>query len=73
MQRYLTRFGDKQNTMTIKEAIQKAVGKGYKDYIETASSFDIDKERSDILLDPSFWQALGKSLGWEAQLSTVST
>lgn len=48
----------------IEDAIRSAVEKGYKDYSETSGSYT-KKYHSDILLDPSFWQALSKAKGWE--------
>ena len=44
--------------MTIKQAIEKAIDGGYK----SNRSFVYDLEK--IVLDSSFWQALGKSMGW---------
>lgn len=50
----------------MKEAIQKAIEGGWHPTYLTLphlSKFRTDKE---VLLDPLFWQALGKSLGWSA-------
>ncbi|HVB33734.1 MAG TPA: hypothetical protein VNJ52_05090 [Patescibacteria group bacterium] len=47
--------------MTIEQAIKKAIEGGWKD------KWDLDPENrhgSDVFLDPSFWQSLGKALGW---------
>lgn len=41
----------------MKEAIQKAIEGGYRQ-----TSFDLSYSP---LLDPLFWQALGKAMGWE--------
>ena len=41
--------------MEIKEAIQKAIEGGYKN-----ESWDFTHD----LLNPKFWEALGKSMGW---------
>lgn len=57
----------------MKEAIQKAIEGGYKlpkDYVfvyhsgSHINSF-LDEYRKDFLLDPLFWQCLGKAMGWE--------
>lgn len=48
---------------TIEDAIRSAREKGYKDYSETSGSYT-KKYHSDILLDPLFWQTLGKAKGW---------
>ncbi len=47
----------------MEKAIKKAIEGGYKDYTETSGS-SCQKYHSDILLDPKFWQALGKAEGW---------
>lgn len=61
--------------MKIKEAIEKAIEGGY-DVSGFIPAFPdrkiqpaklwvlIMSRKSDIFLDPLFWQALGKSLGW---------
>jgi len=73
--------------MKIQEVITKSLEGGWKPFDKFKKKFELEdgyavfndgvnirrRSLSDILLDPSFWQALGKSLGWEAQLSTVST
>lgn len=48
-----------------KEAIAKAKEGGWDDY-ETMNGFVVsaDEEPNIAALDPLFWQALGKSLGW---------
>lgn len=48
--------------MTIQEAIKKAIEGGWK---ESSSWFDGVIIKQKAFLDPIFWQALGKSLGWE--------
>lgn len=45
----------------MEEAIKKAIKGGY----TTFTWQDVqDGDGSDVLLDPAFWQCLGKSLGW---------
>lgn len=44
--------------MIPKEAIEKAVEGGWRGVITTKQTWE------NIALDPSFWQALGKALGW---------
>lgn len=46
--------------MTIQKAIQKAVEGGYND------GWKVSQLVEAVLLDPSFWQALGKSMGWSS-------
>lgn len=54
----------------MKNAIEKAIEGGYDNTFEIkrpgpiANDF-IYKSNEIILLDPLFWQALGKSLGWK--------
>lgn len=46
----------------MKEAIQKAIEGGYK-----ILSWDIGSpvyDKNEVLLDPLFWQSIGKALGW---------
>lgn len=52
--------------MTIQEAINKAVKSGWD--CGKLRSFDGVEclDEAEVCLDPSFWQALGKSLGWVA-------
>lgn len=50
----------------MKQAIQKAIEGGYK-CVESEVLADgvwADLFRKAILLDPLFWQALGKAMGW---------
>lgn len=53
----------------IEQAIQKAIeggyGKGREDFIRKLPEFAL----SQVWLDPLFWQALGKSLGWDEDIS----
>lgn len=62
--------------MTIKDSIPKAIEGGWKpQYVECTHKIMADETGCpfgkhyppihEILLDPSFWQALGKSEGWE--------
>ncbi len=49
--------------MHIEQAIKDAAAAGYaerKDSMETGTAW-----RNRFLLDPAFWQALGKARGWE--------
>ena len=49
--------------MTIQEAIQKAIEGGWKNEVDR--DFALYKGQPHFaLLDPLFWQAVGKSLGW---------
>lgn len=58
--------------MTIKQVMEKAIEGGYEPkYIRASYVFDDPKrdnpeyELTGIFLDPSFWQSLGKTLGWK--------
>lgn len=63
------------NPMTIQEAIQLAVNNGYPTFKlflypgqeQTGISYTtwLEMVHGWILLDPLFWQALGKGMGWE--------
>lgn len=44
--------------------IQKAIEGGYKEYISTIAGRYI-KTVEETVLNPLFWQALGKACGWE--------
>jgi hypothetical protein len=51
------------------DAIQQAVEAGYPEYVY-CENFDMYEStgshcESEVLLDPAFWQALGKARGWE--------
>ena len=50
--------------MTIEQVIQKAIEGGYertkRNYTRELGRFHV----CEIVLDPLFWQALGKSMGW---------
>lgn len=57
--------------MTIQQAIEKAVKSGYdggepalRDWHQSYGHHRFD-EKERILLDPLFWQSLGKAMGWE--------
>ena len=55
--------------MIPKQAIEKAITGGWQPLSEWGSSWvDIPQER--IALDPTFWQALGKALGWDEDNTT---
>ena len=49
--------------MTIEQAIKKAVKEGYNHFLHDDKT-PIGQCISDILLDPQFWQALGKTMKW---------
>lgn len=44
--------------MTIQEAIEKAIKGGYTPIEDSGNEYK-------ILLDPEFWQCLGKEMGWK--------
>lgn len=58
----------KNRCMTIQEAIEKANVGGYngypKSFCEECGNYESPKGGS-IFLDPLFWQALGKAMGWK--------
>lgn len=64
--------------MTIEQAIQKAIEGGYSFQNElyskdpTAKYFISKEALYKAFLDPLFWQALGKSLGWEEKDCTCN-
>ena len=60
--------------MTIQQTIQKAIEGGYKGGGREFLTADIESWRNQVLvfLDPLFWQALGKILGWEKQFGNYS-
>lgn len=54
----------------VKQAVQRAIEAGYRsdwmaqhDTTQLLAEYVMDS--NDYLLDPLFWRALGKSLGWE--------
>jgi len=52
--------------MTIEQAIKKAIESGYKNkgnygFVDGTGKLEYD---DGIFLDPTFWQSLGKALGW---------
>ena len=70
--------------MTIEQAIQKAIEGGWNEGYTFLHFTGFENDGvllkgkgmrskayivSEILLDPLFWQALGKAMGWEAMLS----
>jgi len=50
------------------EAIKKAIEGGYN---KRPSGYDDDKYRMRVILDPLFWQALGKALGWGIEFADM--
>ena len=51
--------------MTIEQAIEKAIEGGYK-HPNVSNGIDISPSNLNLtLLNPLFWQALGKSMGWK--------
>ncbi len=60
----------------IEKAIREAAFKGgYKRWKDIPSPLkggvQIDLEDSEVLLDPTFWQALGKARGWSSERSAL--
>ena len=65
--------------MTIQEAVQLAVDGGYNTkrtvcavrygwaIPEKVSRYNANQYLCEILLDPLFWQALGKGMGWDTE------
>ena len=49
--------------MTIQQAIEKAIEGGYKGNKEFLLKLP-EYAKSQIWLDPLFWQSLGKAMGW---------
>ena len=47
--------------MTIEEAKKLAIGNGW----EGRGFANISKSEFEMVLDPNFWQCLGKVVGWE--------
>lgn len=54
--------------MIPKRAIELSIEGGWANYRKE----EIDRGGYKIALDPTFWQALGKSLGWEAYVGEFS-
>ncbi|KKN71723.1 hypothetical protein LCGC14_0417890 [marine sediment metagenome] len=55
--------------MTIEQAIEKAIEGGWKPKVHRHYSLSQEKDYRDMweaytLLDTSFWQSLGKAMGW---------
>ena len=50
--------------MKIEQAIQKAMEGGYKHPAHFGTTGKVEQ----LLLDPSFWQSLGKAMGWADRL-----
>ena len=54
--------------MTISEAIQKSIEGGWNDRLYRTEHYSKDRKdwthHSSLFLDPSFWQCLGKAMGW---------
>ena len=54
--------------MTIEETILKAIDGGYKG--DKAFLLGLPQyAQSQLWLDPAFWQALGKAMGWDGKAS----
>ena len=49
----------------IEKAIKLSIEGGYKPYVIESSGLQSYYESYKIFLDPLFWQALGKAMGWE--------
>lgn len=56
----------------MKEAIQKAIEGGWDiHWVHAVGISEVAERHSErVLLDPTFWQALGKSLGWKETAQT---
>lgn len=65
--------------MTIEQTIQKAIEGGYDasrfvaqgDTVETWLKMDAVNDKEFWLLDPIFWQSLGKAMGWPKETKEV--
>lgn len=56
--------------MTIQDAIEKAIEGGYKIQERVGGSksqWELWYVQTQIFLDPSFWQSLGKTMGWDEE------
>src|SRR5947209_7160031 len=60
----MTKFNEAQKLAIIKGGYDWPLRNGEPDYVEGFSS-------ADMVLDPLFWQALGKALGWGASASDL--
>lgn len=49
--------------VTVKETISKAIEGGWLEVKSAPGCYDL--ELAPLFLDPSFWQSLGKALGWD--------
>lgn len=49
------------------EAIEKAVAGGWRPTTRSSVLFGVVGDTNAAILDPTFWQSLGKALGWEAR------
>ena len=67
--------------MTIKQAIQKAIDNGWKYNYDKELSFEADGSEKwgagliqidGLLLDPKFWEALGKAKEWKKDSTNFS-
>lgn len=58
--------------MTIQQAIEKAIEGGYKGNKEFLLKLP-EYAKSQIWLDPLFWQSLGKAMGWNGDGPFEST
>jgi hypothetical protein len=59
-------IGIRKNKM--RDAIEKAIEGGWKPINDTEKLkeyLEMDEAKSHMLLDPSFWVALGKAMGWK--------
>jgi hypothetical protein len=54
----------RNNRVTFEQAIHKAIVGGYEKHISLLGTHLYYVEKGPILLDPLFWQALGRALGW---------
>ena len=55
----------------MEKAIQKAIEGGYEDRSFNAGFARTPQTNSVMLLDPLFWQTLGKALGWKKVIKYI--
>lgn len=52
--------------MTIEQTITKAIEGGWKDYCYGGKNGEYESTQNiQFVLDPFFWQSLGKAMGWK--------
>ena len=55
--------------MDIQEALEKARAGGYTPYPRQERSCEMPEQ---LLLDTSFWEALGRTMGWEGECEDLT-